>query len=150
MDPLEFYVETGLVSPATKLLQMQKLLRLQEIRGTFSRKDCRGIGLSQAYKLQGVNSSFSEYLRSNGADKPTRVKGGWHKFAWKIQDSALKNTQSKGLSDYGCIHLRLGDFADYCKLRPATWTYDFGRRRNRRNQSITRSQDDCFVSDATV
>ena len=33
-DPLEFYVDTGLVSPVTKLVQMQQLLPLKEIRET--------------------------------------------------------------------------------------------------------------------
>ena len=113
----------------------------------MSRGKCRGIGLSQAYKIQG-NGTFAEYMHLNGASGG-RVKAVRHRLSRGIGEAAMKQLKRKGISNYGCIHLRLGDFADYCKLKPVTWTHP-SEPRSRTNQSSDTSSDDCFVSYATV
>ena len=139
MDPLEFYMDTVRLSPATKLFQMQKLIGIKDIRRGLKRKDLRVIGLSQAYKLTGRGSGFQDFIAQNGGKKHR----GWetkHRFTRGLENMVIQSLERKGIyeSAYGCIHLRLGDFADYCKLKPNNWA---GSQRNEASDT-----DDCFIS----
>ena len=140
MDPLEFYMDTGLLSPATKMFQMEKLLGLKDIRKGLKRKELRVIGLSQAYKVTGPETGFQDFIAENGGEKPRAYQTN-HRFTSVLQDKVMHSLKAKGIDEfaYGCIHLRLGDFADYCKLKPKTWASTVPR--NESNDT-----DDCFIS----
>jgi hypothetical protein len=143
---LEYYVDTGLISPVTRVTQMRDLLPAQEIRRKLEKRNCQGIGFSQGYKLQGAGKSFTQYLMANGRGQPRTPRGGWHRISRHLVEATAKTLTKHGISDYGCVHLRLGDFANYCKLGPRSWA----NTDDPSNSSSIGTGNECFVSDKTV
>merc|ERR1719478_1318733 len=118
VDPLEYYMDLGLLSPSTRLFQLNQLPSLGDLRRALKKKDLDVIGLSQAYKIQGVGQSLNEYLIRNGANQRLNVR---HRFSQVLVKEVIAQLRANEISEYGCVHIRLGDFADYCKMNPATW-----------------------------
>ena len=80
VDPLEYYMDLSLLSPSTRLFQLSQLPSLKDLRRALKNKDLDFIGLSQAYKIQGVGQTLSEYFVRNGANQRFSVDISFRRF----------------------------------------------------------------------
>jgi hypothetical protein len=142
LSPLEFYADVGLLIPRTRLLQMDKLIQLSDIKNSLSKNELRAIGLSQAHELHGGEYfGLTKYLRAEGAKKVPVIR---HKFSRDLMRNVNEVMKAKSISDYGCVHLVLGNFEDYCRLERKRFRNYTNKPRN------VFDDDDCFNADTMV